>query len=48
MSIENNAPQSGQETQVKMPWVAPVVQIIDMDAARFGPTFGNKDNGQRS
>lgn len=48
MSIENNASQSVQATQVKMPWVAPIVQIIDMDAARIGHSLNGKDRLQRS
>jgi hypothetical protein len=48
MSIENNASQSGQVTQVKTAWVAPIIQIIDMDAARFGTLLNGKDKKARS
>lgn len=48
MSIESNASKSGQATQVKVPWVAPIIQIIHMNAARFGKRLNGKDNNKRS
>jgi hypothetical protein len=48
MSIVKNSSPSIGELQVKLPWVTPSIQILEMKAARSGTILNGKDGLSRS
>jgi hypothetical protein len=48
MSTNSNISAPSQAPPVKKPWIAPKIEILNMDKARLGNTFGHRDFARRS